>query len=66
METRTVGGNANVPSDSGTKTFWTGLGLIVAAVGGYFMGELDGVGVAAAIFAGLQSMFVRDAIAKGK
>ncbi len=51
--------------DFSSKTFWAGLAAIVAAVGGYFTGELP---MAAAIqmgFTGVLGMTLKHAISKG-
>lgn len=47
-----------------TKSFWAGVALIVAGVGGIVTGSMDQKTAMESIIAGLLAIFVRDAIAK--
>lgn len=45
-----------------SRTTWTGIAAIVAAVAGYFTGDLALSGTIAGVLAGLGTIFMRDAI----
>lgn len=45
-----------------SRTTWTGIAGIVAAVGGYCTGELGGAAAVAGVLAALGAIFMRDAI----
>lgn len=46
-----------------SKTFWTAVGGIVTTVGMYYGGLLEITEAAGAVFAALQTIFIRDGIA---
>lgn len=43
-----------------SKTIWTGIVAIVAAIGAYFYGELEITGLVTAIFGAASVIFLRD------
>lgn len=47
-----------------TKSFWTGISLIIGGIGGLLTGTLDLTTASQGIVAGLITIFLRDAIAK--
>lgn len=54
----------NFPILLKSKTFWTGITAVIAALAGFFTGELSLIQFITAEFIALQSIFVRDAISK--
>jgi len=47
-----------------SKTFWTGAAGVVAALGGYAMGEIEAGVALQAVLTALIGIFLRDAVAK--
>ena len=49
-----------------SKTVWTGVASIIAALGGYFTGSMDAGTSLQTGIAGLIAIFLRDGIRKGE
>lgn len=49
-----------------SKTFWTAIGAIAVAMGAYVSGQIGKVELIAAIFAALQTIFIRHGVEKSK
>ncbi len=47
-----------------SKTFWTGVGAVLAGAGGFATGTMSSWEAGMMVYGGLQAIFLRDAIAK--